>query len=138
LYENYPAAIKVKTKGDHALTTLEGGARIRSKFVVVATGGLFQEKSLSGIMKPCFSYLVSLKEPESSKDHEFRLPSPNSMNFFTWEFTHDWCLTKGNLRCSGEDHFSSLKPPRCEERCGNLAKWTATKYPYLKESEKNC
>jgi len=60
-----------------------------------------------------------------------RLQSPDSPNFFTWRFTHDWCLTKGHLRCSGEDHFSALKPPRAAERCSSLARWTLDTYPYL-------
>lgn len=106
--------------------------------MVVCTGGLFRDSALTGILNPCFSYLVSLKEPETTKHEKYRLPYPNSLNFFTWGFTHDWCLTKGHLRCSGEDHFSALKPPRAEERCASLAKWTVTKLPYLKESEFNC
>lgn len=104
----------------------------------MCTGGLFTDPTLAGILNPCYSYLVSLKEPESTKDDKNRLSYPNSINFFTWGFTHDWCLTKGHLRCSGEDHFSALKPPRDVERCASLAKWTVEKLPYLKESELTC
>lgn len=40
-------------------------------------------------------------------------------------------MTNGYLRLSGADHYSSLKPPRMEERCRELADWAYTKYPYL-------
>ncbi|EAR84802.1 FAD-dependent oxidoreductase (macronuclear) [Tetrahymena thermophila SB210] len=139
LFENTPQVVNVKTsKEGFALTKLENGVVIKSNYVVVCTGGLFNDPNLAGILIPCYSYLVSLKEPESTKNDKNRLPYPNSLNFFTWGFTHDWCLTKGHLRCSGEDHFSALKPPRDAERCASLARWTVEKLPYLKDSELNC
>ena len=53
------------------------------------------------------------------------------MNFFTLGFSHDWCVSDGYVRISGEDHYCGLKAPRYEERCGRLADWGFTKYPYL-------
>lgn len=127
--ENCPRAISIDTFADYALTTLSDGTAIRSKYAVVATGAFFVgSPDLAGILRPCFSYLVSVPEPELDKSV---MSTRNSPNMFTWGFTHDWCLTKGHFRCSGEDHFSALKDPKWEERCRRLAQWTAEKYPYL-------
>ena len=127
---------------------LQDGTIVTCDWVVLATGGLFPEPSLAGVLTPCWSYLVSIPEPaptapvpapatttDIASTAEFRLQSPNSPNFFTWRFTHDWCLTKGHLRCSGEDHYSALKPPRAEQRCRALAQWTVNTLPYLLPSE---
>jgi len=138
--ESCPVA-SVATKGDaanrFAITMLKNGDTITSAWVVLATGGLFMDPNLAGILTPCWSYLVAIPEPAQADmpDEGFRLKYPNSLNFFSWGFTHDWCLTKGNLRCSGEDHFSAFKPPKSKERCERLAKWTVDKLPYLKSSE---
>jgi glycine/D-amino acid oxidase-like deaminating enzyme len=55
----------------------------------------------------------------------------NSPNFFTWGYSHDWCMTGGFFRLSGEDGFSALKPPRASEKISNLVKWTRAKFPHL-------
>lgn len=131
LVEGCSRAVTVDTVGDLAVTTLETGVQITSKYVVVATGGFFVgSPDLAGILRPCFSYLVSVPEPDVSTV-ESAVNARNSVNLFTWGFSHDWCLTKGHFRCSGEDHFSALKPPQWEKRCESLARWTAAKYPYL-------
>jgi hypothetical protein len=47
--------------------------------------------------------------------------------FFTWGFTHDWCVTHHyhTVRISGEDHYSAYKPPYMAERCTRLSpEWT--------------
>lgn len=53
------------------------------------------------------------------------------MNYFTWGFTHDWCVTNGYVRVSGEDHYSALKPACSVDRNRILAEWCAEKYPSL-------
>ena len=166
LVESCPSVTGVDTVNGHAIVKLSDGSNLKAKHCVLATGGLFMEKNLAGILTPCWSYLVSLKDPEgaaaaaaaaaaappvapaeegesSSTDSAIppgaaapkgdggRLAYPDSPNFFTWGFTHDWCLTKGHLRCSGEDHFSALKAPRALERCQSLAKWALNTYQYL-------
>jgi glycine/D-amino acid oxidase-like deaminating enzyme len=105
-----------------AVVELESGAVIRCQHVVIATGGLFQVPELSGVLNPCYSYLVHVPVEASENACEY------SSNFFTWGFTHDWCFTNGKVRTSGEDHFSAYKDPRCAERCGNLLEWTLEKY----------
>ena len=55
----------------------------------------------------------------------------SSPNYFTWGYTHDWCVTDGLLRISGEDHFSALKPPRTLQRCQNMLDWLWQRYPEL-------
>jgi glycine/D-amino acid oxidase-like deaminating enzyme len=108
--------------GPSGVVELESGAVIRCKHVVIATGGLFQMRKLSGVLSPCYSYLVHVPVDESMNVCE------QSSNFFTWRFTHDWCFTNGKVRTSGEDHFSAYKDPRSKERCGNLLEWTLRKY----------
>ncbi|EAR87671.1 FAD-dependent oxidoreductase (macronuclear) [Tetrahymena thermophila SB210] len=137
LFENCSQVTNVQTiNSEYALTTLQNGCTIKSKYVVLCTGGLFTNSTtLCGIFTPCFSYLVSMKEPENINPQHHRLEHPNSMNYFTWGFTHDWCLTQGHIRLSGQDHFSAFKPPREDERCGILAKWIIQKFPYMKNSE---
>lgn len=132
--EGVSPVVKLETIDGVAHTTLTDGTTLQSKHAVLATGGLFTEANLTGIITPAWSYLTAQPEPPPSLAApvgEFRLQSPNSVNFFSWGFTHDWCLTKGYLRCSGEDHFSALKPPRAAERTAALAAWTSARYPYL-------
>ena len=57
--------------------------------------------------------------------------SKNSPNYFTFEFSHDWCTSDDQVRISGEDHFSALKDPKLDERCKNLADWVFEKYPFI-------
>lgn len=121
---------------DSVTVTLEDGTSLHCKQAVIATGGLFLDPALTGILKPCWSYLVGIPTPPSDEASHISqlpptLPSPHSVNLITWGFTHDWCITGGYLRISGEDHFSALKPPRMQERCRNLAQWAYEKYPYL-------
>ena len=59
------------------------------------------------------------------------MDAPDSANFFTLGFSHDWCVENNFVRISGEDHYSGLKSPRAKQRCGRLAQWGWTKYPYL-------
>ncbi len=143
-FENVSPVVSVETEGAfqyrHAVTTLKDGTTIHSNWSVLATGGLFMDPHLTGILTPCWSYLVAIPEPpkpapQDGHNDVFRLQYPNSVNFFSWGFTHDWCLTKGNLRCSGEDHYSALKPPRSEERCQNMVQWSIGKLPYLAPSK---
>lgn len=129
VFESCSRAVNVDTFGDFSVCLLADGTRIQSKFTVVATGGFFVGSAdLAGILRPCFSYLVSVPEPNVSESSATSRYSPN---LFTWGFTHDWCLTKGRWRCSGQDHFSAFKDPKSEERCKKLAHWTAERYPYL-------
>jgi len=111
---------------------------VKSDHVVVATGGLFVEPGIAGILSPRWSYLVGIKAPIPKKIVDPpQLPYPNSPNYFTWGHTHDWCMVNEHVRISAEDHFSAMKPPRMVERCQNLADWVGMKYPYLKQSIKD-
>jgi len=108
LVENCPSVTGIDTINGHAITQLQDGTHLKSKHVVLATGGLFLEKNLAGILIPCWSYLVSIKESsrkessikESSEVESEatvtdglqciptvvdRLQSPDSPNFFTWK-----------------------------------------------------
>lgn len=120
----------------HTTCSVPQGSLVRSKHVVVATGGLFAEPGIASILSPRWSYLVGIQAPpvDDIVEHNSlsRLRWPNSPNFFTWGYTHDWCMVNGHVRISGEDHFSALKPPRMVERCRSLAQWAAVKYPHLK------
>ncbi len=124
-------AIDHGSKDDsYAYTHLQGGLKIRSKFVIVATGyaiqmhdirlltivaythrGLFVEPTIGGILKPCWSYLVGIKDPLCSSDDVVPVSTSldaynsskflgraHSLNVLTWGFTHDWCLTHGYMR----------------------------------------
>jgi glycine/D-amino acid oxidase-like deaminating enzyme len=73
---------------------------------------------------PAHSYLTALR-------HAPR----DSPNYFTLGFSHDWCMSDGFVRISGEDHFSGLKLPRHEERCRKLAEWGWEKYPAVRRDE---
>jgi glycine/D-amino acid oxidase-like deaminating enzyme len=101
---------------------LDSGDTIYCRHIVVATGGLYQWKDLSGVVKPCYSYLVYVPVEGSSYQCE------NSSNFFTCGFSHDWCFTEGKVRTSGEDHFSALKEPKDKERNKRLMEWTLRTY----------
>jgi glycine/D-amino acid oxidase-like deaminating enzyme len=116
-----PVLDVVTTPDGRALATLADGSHVRAHRAVVATGGLFVPPALAGMLTPCYSYLAAIP---------MAAPAPaDSPNFFTWGFTHDWCFTRGALRCSGADHFSALKAPRDAERCGALADWCEQRYP---------
>jgi glycine/D-amino acid oxidase-like deaminating enzyme len=147
LFEECPDVTSVSTEhretadgsvAPAAVTTLANGHKITSKHTVLATGGLFTgDANLSGILRPCWSYLVAMPHPDA---HSAVIAPQGTMadgtphfshNFFTWGFTHDWCWTNGAVRISGEDHYSALKPPRSAERCASLASWTRRAYPHV-------
>lgn len=117
--EHCSPVVDVQDDGaNHTVTTLADGTTYRSNQALVATGGLFLPRALTGLLTPCYSYLVALPQLEPAQLHE------NTPNIFTWGFTHDLCMTRGWMRVSGADHFSALKPPRDAERCAELAAWT--------------
>ena len=113
----------------HAVIKLEDGECLEAKQVIVATGGMFFDKQLAGILIPRYSYLAAL--PHIDPGPLGGMDAPDSANFFTLGFTHDWCVENNFVRISGEDHYSGLKSPRAKQRCGRLAQWGWTKYPYL-------
>lgn len=113
----------------HAVIKLEDGECLEAKQVIVATGGMFFDKQLAGILTPRYSYLAAL--PHIDPGPLGGMDAPDSANFFTLGFTHDWCVENNFVRISGEDHYSGLKSPRAKQRCGRLAQWGWTKYPYL-------
>jgi glycine/D-amino acid oxidase-like deaminating enzyme len=128
-------------QGKMVKVVLESQEVIYANKVVMATGGLFLDKYLAGILRPCYSYLSVIKSNinySSSKDDEIPLIEnfKNSPNFFTFGFSHDWSMSQGYLRVSGEDHFSALKCPRMTLRTKNLENWALEKYPYLKKNFK--
>lgn len=131
-------SIKDNTSGVEVTyrTSNEMSGTITCNHAVVATGGLFAEPNLFGILSPRWSYLVGVNtatNPTSGNPNNPKRNSDgNSPNYFTWGYTHDWCIVNGYLRISGEDHFSAMKPPRMKERCESLAKWVGEKYPHLK------
>jgi len=114
----------------HALVLLSDGVALRCKHAVLATGGLYIPQDLRGVLRPCWSYFSYLT-PDKVLHPK---PQPNSPNFFTFDFSHDWCVTDGEVRISGEDHFSALKPPRWRDRCGRLAGWLRQRYPGLQKA----
>ena len=123
--------------------TLANNEVILAKNVVIATGGLYLDKNLAGFLRPCYSYLSGIKsnvnytnKPTSNQSQTTLDNIKNSPNFFTYGFTHDWSMSQGYLRISGEDHFCALKNPRTKLRCNNLEQWALEKYPFLKNNLK--
>ena len=124
--------------------------RIYCRHVIVAIGGLSVPQGccaedLYGIIRPCYSYLahVPMKHPmkcqfvndivsttnDENDDTNNRSNSQRSPNFFTWNFTHDWCYTDPHhIRVSGEDHYSARKDAQQSKRCQNLIRWTYEQY----------
>ena len=133
LYENCSRAVHIESNDDHALCTLDSGVRIKSRYIVLATGGFFCGGSdLPGLIRPCFSYLVSVADPMLTGPHQIEGDRDEySCNYLSWGFTHDWCLTNGHYRLSGQDHFSALKDPKLRERTELLLQWLISKYPHL-------
>jgi len=139
--EYSPSLSDVSEDAKEAYVLFQNGVKMGAKHVILATNALFLSTSLAGILKPCWSYFVALPHPRdplkdasvsnSSHRPSRLLQSTSSMNFFTYGFTHDWCVTNGVFRISGEDHFSALKPPRAVRRCKNLAQWALKKYPHM-------
>jgi glycine/D-amino acid oxidase-like deaminating enzyme len=130
--------LEIKKNGEENVVkiVLDSGETIYANKVVMATGGLFLDKALLGILKPCYSYLTGIKNDNLIKSvEEVNMRTMrNSPNFFTYGFSHDWCMAQGYLRISGEDHFSALKNPRLKYRCQILEKWGKSNYDFLKHS----
>ncbi|CAB9505260.1 expressed unknown protein [Seminavis robusta] len=127
-WANSPVAT-VQEDSDAVTVTLQSGTQIRAKQVVMATGALYQDAKLNGLLKPCYSYLVHVPvNTVSTTTNSNDDCCDNSANFFTWGFSHDWCFTNGKVRISGEDHFSAYKPPHLQERCARLSHWTLEQY----------
>ncbi|AII43271.1 hypothetical protein KR100_07835 [Synechococcus sp. KORDI-100] len=121
--------VKDSEAGDHVVIQLADGELIQASQAIVATGGMYMDKLLAGILTPRYSYLAAL--PHRDPGPMGGMQAPNSANFFTLGFSHDWCVTDNFVRISGEDHYSGLKSPRAKQRCGRLAQWGWEKYPYL-------
>ena len=128
--ENCARMVSAETvKDDLVEVRLADGEILHGKHVVVASGGMHIDASLAGLLTPRYSYLAAL--PHRRSGESGGMDSPDSPNFFTFGFSHDWCVEENFVRISGEDHFSALKSPRVEERCGRLAQWVWSKYPYM-------
>ena len=121
--------VKDSEAGDHVVIQLADGELIQASQAIIATGGMYMDKLLAGILTPRYSYLAAL--PHRDPGPMGGMQAPNSANFFTLGFSHDWCVTDNFVRISGEDHYSGLKSPRAKQRCGRLAQWGWEKYPYL-------
>ena len=115
---------------------------IYAEKVVMATGGLYLNDTLNGILSPCYSYLTCFKNVLNEKEGSIQNKSQNSVNpkistmrnspnFFTLGCSHDWIVCQGYMRVSGEDGFTALKPPRMKHRCNMLETWASDNYPYL-------
>ena len=118
------------------LISLDNGTQITSDKLVVSTGGLFtKDHNLFGILIPCYSYLTTIKNEKSDNKNDVISTFKNTPNYFTFGFSHDWSISQGKLRISGEDHFSALKPPRKNFRCKNMQDWTCEKYPHFNKIE---
>jgi len=122
-------AIETVAAGDQVEIQLADGERIRARQAIVATGGMYLDRHLAGLLTPRYSYLAAL--PHRDPGPPGGMQAPDSANFFTLGFSHDWCVADDFVRISGEDHYSGLKSPRAGERCGRLAKWGWNRYPYL-------
>jgi len=131
LRTNCPAMVGInEDKRDHPVEIhLANGEVLNCKKAVIATGGFFIDKNLAGLLIPRYSYLAAL--PHRNSQMMGGMASPESANFFTHGFSHDWCVADSFVRISGEDHYSALKSPRASERCGRLASWAWEHYPYL-------
>ena len=120
---------------------LKSGYTIQCKHVVMASGGLHlcQVPEIHGVLKPCYSYLVHVPvdDDDDCNNNNNNNHCEYSPNFFTWGFTHDWCFTKGKVRCSGEDHFSAYKDAKQRDRCGNLIRWTLQRYAGCPKNNNN-
>lgn len=131
LRTNGPAVVRLNEGGgDQPVEVwLADGTVLHGQHAIVATGGLWLDAQLAGLLTPRYSYLVAL--PHRAPQGVGGMASPDSPNFFTFGFSHDWCVEDDFVRISGEDHHSALKSPRAKERCGRLAQWGWHTYPYL-------
>ena len=120
--------ITSNTGASYAEVQLANGRIIHAKYAIVATGGMHVDENLSGLLTPRYSYLVGLPHPPSSSHGHTAgrggrgegMTAPDSSNFYTFGFSHDWCVENNFVRISGEDHYSGLKCPRAKERNANL------------------
>lgn len=134
LREACPRMVSVATVNDDLVEIrLADGEILHARKAIVATGAMHIDAQLAGILTPRYSYLVAL--PHGNPGRGAGMAAPDSPNFFTFGFSHDWCVDENFVRMSGEDHFSALKSPRSEERCGRLAQWARDKYPYLESGD---
>ncbi len=46
-----------------ARVVLADGSEVQADHAVLATGGMYLDRRLAGILRPCWSYLVALKDP---------------------------------------------------------------------------
>jgi len=130
LRENCARMVSAETvSADLVEVRLADGEILHAKSVIVATGAMHIDAQLAGMLTPRYSYLAAL--PHRSPGAAGGMAAPDSPNFFTFGFSHDWCVDDNFVRISGEDHFSALKSPRAQERCGRLASWVWDKYPYM-------
>jgi len=131
LREQSPAVVNLNSAGADSPVTVElaDGTQLQAGRVIVATGGMYSDPYLAGVLTPRYSYLAAL--PHRAPGAAGGMAAPDSANFFTFGFSHDWCVADNFVRISGEDHYSGLKSPRASERCGRLASWGWQTYPYL-------
>lgn len=131
LREHCPAVVNLNSDGTDKPVTIQlaDGTVLQAGRVIVATGGMYSDPQLAGVLTPRYSYLVAL--PHRDPGAAGGMAAPDSANFFTFGFSHDWCVADNFVRISGEDHYSGLKSPRADERCGRLARWGWQTYPYL-------
>jgi glycine/D-amino acid oxidase-like deaminating enzyme len=131
LRSHCPAMVGIKeVEEDHPVQIhLADGTVLCCNKAIVATGGFFIDDNLAGLLTPRYSYLAALALSDAPP--AIGMAAPDSPNFFTYGFSHDWCMEDNFVRISGEDHYSALKSPRASERCGRLAKWIWENYPYL-------
>jgi len=98
---------------------LHDGTIYSGKNVIVCTGGFYMDINLAGLLSPSYSYLSSIP-CVNQKD---------SPNYFTYGFSHDWCISDNYFRVSGEDHHSAYLHPKHKERCENLRQFIFENYP---------
>ena len=134
LRESCARMVSVETLNDDLVEVLlADGEVLHARRAIVATGAMHIDARLAGLLTPRYSYLVAL--PHGNPGRGAGMAAPDSPNFFTLGFSHDWCVDENFVRMSGEDHFSALKSPRSQERCGRLARWTRDRYPYLESGD---
>jgi len=125
--------------GKYVQVVLDNKEIIYAKKVVMATGGLFLNDKLAGILKPIYGYLTAIKNNNSydlSKKSDTLSNMKNAPNFLTHGFTIDWTMCQGYMRISGEDHNTALKVPRLMLRCKNMENFGLEKYPYINNNMK--
>lgn len=128
LWQGCPPVVAVHDKVGGATVVFPDGSHLSARNVIVATGGLFLDPALAGVMSPSWSFLVGMPDPTATAERR------SSPNYYSFGFGCDWCITDGAWRVSGEDHFSALKAPRFQERCAALVDWSVKHKPALAAS----